>query len=613
MNEIASETNDYEKYNIIMPILWATFEDTSGRGWKQMFKVLTLLEFLIKNGSERVIDACRDKIYKLRQLENFNYYEGSVDKGQGVREKAKQVVELLGDNGLIRSEREKARALRNKFVGISNDGGGYGGSYGGSSGSYGGSSGSYGGSSGSSYGGSSSQYGGYGNDSYSSNNSGYRDSGNSGSGGGGGRYDDYNGNRSRSGFGNDSFSSTQGGGAYDTSRPSRYSDEAPAPVDDYSSKSDDFEDNSFGSKSKPSSKSSKSKSSSSDAAAPVATGGKLKVSIKKAGATKQPEPEIDLFNTNDDPFTGGATASASSTFDPFGSAPAAASDPFGSSSAFPVTSPAPSNNVFPSTPQGFDPFAAAPMPQQQQQNQSFNAFSSPMQQPVQTQQWPQQAITQAQQWPQQQQPNAFNAFSPPTNPGMAQMQSPQANYNNFGNNNMMAQSAPVSVKSESNDFGDFETAKSKATAPANSKWGDLGKLVDLGGISKNEDLKSKQAAEQAATQSYANSSFSGLDGFSKTGMGMASSRPVSTMPTQPMGMAMKPQMQPAMMGQPGMNMMGQPGMNMMGQQGMMGQPQGYNMMGQQPGMMGMPQGYNPSMMGQPMNNGFGGMGGNQGF
>ena len=32
------------------------------------------------------------------------------------------IVELLNNNDMIRSEREKARGLRNKFVGISNEG-----------------------------------------------------------------------------------------------------------------------------------------------------------------------------------------------------------------------------------------------------------------------------------------------------------------------------------------------------------------------------------------------------------------------------------------------------------------------------------------------------------
>jgi epsin len=35
-----------------------------------------------------------------------------------VREKTKQLLELLGDNERIREERDKARKLRDKFVGI---------------------------------------------------------------------------------------------------------------------------------------------------------------------------------------------------------------------------------------------------------------------------------------------------------------------------------------------------------------------------------------------------------------------------------------------------------------------------------------------------------------
>ena len=38
-----------------------------------------------------------------------------------MREKAKQLVELLNDTSRIREEREKARALRDKYVGIAGE------------------------------------------------------------------------------------------------------------------------------------------------------------------------------------------------------------------------------------------------------------------------------------------------------------------------------------------------------------------------------------------------------------------------------------------------------------------------------------------------------------
>ena len=51
-------------------------------------------EYLIKNGCERCVDEIRDHSFRIRQLQEFNYYEEKLDRGQGVREKAKQLVEL---------------------------------------------------------------------------------------------------------------------------------------------------------------------------------------------------------------------------------------------------------------------------------------------------------------------------------------------------------------------------------------------------------------------------------------------------------------------------------------------------------------------------------------
>lgn len=44
---------------------------------------LTLLEHLVKNGSERIVEDVRDHMHKIRTLTDFNYYEGSLDRGSG--------------------------------------------------------------------------------------------------------------------------------------------------------------------------------------------------------------------------------------------------------------------------------------------------------------------------------------------------------------------------------------------------------------------------------------------------------------------------------------------------------------------------------------------------
>ncbi|RHY87483.1 hypothetical protein DYB35_010470, partial [Aphanomyces astaci] len=165
-----------ESYNLVMKKVWEAM-DAEGRQWRTVFKALALLDHLIKNGTERVVENARDHMFKLRTLSDFNYYDGSADKGAGVREKVKQILDMLNDNDRIRDERDKAKRLRDKYIGVGStgntggfsSGGGYGGQSGGGgygnsgSGGYGGSGGGYGNDSGSGgYGGQSGA--GYGND-----------------------------------------------------------------------------------------------------------------------------------------------------------------------------------------------------------------------------------------------------------------------------------------------------------------------------------------------------------------------------------------------------------------------------------------------------------------
>jgi epsin len=82
-------------------------------------QALQLLEFLIKNGSERVIDDARSHISLLKMLRQFHFIDpNGKDQGINVRNRAKELAELLGDVERIRSERKKARANRNKFGGV---------------------------------------------------------------------------------------------------------------------------------------------------------------------------------------------------------------------------------------------------------------------------------------------------------------------------------------------------------------------------------------------------------------------------------------------------------------------------------------------------------------
>ena len=58
MGEIARYTFDYSEYATVMAELWASL-DKRGKDWRVVFKALTLMDYLIKNGAERVVDECR--------------------------------------------------------------------------------------------------------------------------------------------------------------------------------------------------------------------------------------------------------------------------------------------------------------------------------------------------------------------------------------------------------------------------------------------------------------------------------------------------------------------------------------------------------------------------
>ncbi|KAK8793311.1 hypothetical protein WA158_004670 [Blastocystis sp. Blastoise] len=105
-----------EDFKCICSTLWKTL-DIKNKQWRQIFKALSLIEYLIKNGVPQFVDECRDNIYYIRSFENFQCKEGELERGQGVRDKVTQILELLDDDDKIRMERKKARKFKRKFAG----------------------------------------------------------------------------------------------------------------------------------------------------------------------------------------------------------------------------------------------------------------------------------------------------------------------------------------------------------------------------------------------------------------------------------------------------------------------------------------------------------------
>merc|ERR1719310_671180 len=130
-SDIARCTYGYDDFKAVMILIWRNLALT-GSLWRVVYKTLNLLEYLLRHGSERVIEDARDHMRDLKRLQKFEYVDPEgKDCGINVREKARIIVELLNSNEQLTAERDKARANKNKYSGTSSESQGFSGGGGG--------------------------------------------------------------------------------------------------------------------------------------------------------------------------------------------------------------------------------------------------------------------------------------------------------------------------------------------------------------------------------------------------------------------------------------------------------------------------------------------------
>lgn len=68
------------------------------------------------NLSLQVASQCKENIFVIKTLRDFQYMEEGKDQGFNVREKAKALVTLLGDDERLRNERARQLKARERFA-----------------------------------------------------------------------------------------------------------------------------------------------------------------------------------------------------------------------------------------------------------------------------------------------------------------------------------------------------------------------------------------------------------------------------------------------------------------------------------------------------------------
>lgn len=137
MAEVADLTYNVVAFSEIMQMIWKRLND-HGKNWRHVYKSLVsfyfifkskvnlinlhtfflqiLLEYLIKTGTEKVAQQCKENIFAVQTLREFQYLEEGKDQGTHVREKAKQLVQLLKDDERLKNERTKAIKAKERFA-----------------------------------------------------------------------------------------------------------------------------------------------------------------------------------------------------------------------------------------------------------------------------------------------------------------------------------------------------------------------------------------------------------------------------------------------------------------------------------------------------------------
>lgn len=114
MAELAEYTFHTHAYTLVMGMLWKRLND-HGKNWRHVSKSLVVLEYLVKSGSPRVVRQCKENLFSIETLKDFQFIDkDGKDQGVTVRDRAKAIVALVKDETRLKEERERAIQARER-------------------------------------------------------------------------------------------------------------------------------------------------------------------------------------------------------------------------------------------------------------------------------------------------------------------------------------------------------------------------------------------------------------------------------------------------------------------------------------------------------------------
>lgn len=105
MREVAELTHEDHELIMIMDILDKRLND-KGKYWRHINKALMLLDYLVRNGSDGVVQWCHENLYLVKTLREYHHRdENGRELGSDIRKRAKDLTSLIMDRAKLNDVR----------------------------------------------------------------------------------------------------------------------------------------------------------------------------------------------------------------------------------------------------------------------------------------------------------------------------------------------------------------------------------------------------------------------------------------------------------------------------------------------------------------------------
>ena len=121
LNSISQRTNDREDFYVIYNYCMEKLTCPPEK-WLRILKTLFLIEHILRTGNLRFAERLKDNSYKIKNLFEFSYIDGKVDKGETIREKSRFILSLINDNNKLKEERKKYDKWKSRIEGVGSGG-----------------------------------------------------------------------------------------------------------------------------------------------------------------------------------------------------------------------------------------------------------------------------------------------------------------------------------------------------------------------------------------------------------------------------------------------------------------------------------------------------------